>query len=98
MLNNSNYPHCDQSGYSLLELCCYHGAVGCFKYLLTEYGLNITQTCLQFSFLSGKPDIMSKCLQTINPDNECMRYAIISHNIDFVTFLMDEYKLEIDIY
>ncbi|EAY07718.1 hypothetical protein TVAG_117990 [Trichomonas vaginalis G3] len=37
-------------GYSLLELCCYHGAVDCFKFLRTKYDSEITQTCLQLSF------------------------------------------------
>ncbi|EAY13372.1 hypothetical protein TVAG_424030 [Trichomonas vaginalis G3] len=40
---------------------------------------------------------MSECLKYQTPDSECMRYAIISHNIDFVTFLMNEYNIEIDL-
>ncbi|EAY14095.1 hypothetical protein TVAG_351430 [Trichomonas vaginalis G3] len=39
---------------------------------------------------------MSECLKYKTPNNECMRYAIISHNLDFVTFLMNEYNTEID--
>ncbi|EAX93662.1 hypothetical protein TVAG_091970 [Trichomonas vaginalis G3] len=41
---------------------------------------------------------MSECLKHQKPDEECMKYAIISHNIDFVTFLMNEYNSEIDLY
>ncbi|EAY22298.1 hypothetical protein TVAG_377770 [Trichomonas vaginalis G3] len=82
-------------GYSLLELCCYHGAVDCFKLLRTKFQSEITRTCLKFSFLGGNPEIMSECLKYQTPDEECMKYAIISHNIDFVTFLMNEYHLEI---
>ncbi|EAY17597.1 ankyrin repeat protein, putative [Trichomonas vaginalis G3] len=84
-------------GYSLLELCCYHGAVDCFKLLRTKFNSEITETCLKFSFLRGNPEIMSECLKYKKPDYQCMEYAIISHNIDFVTFLINEYKIEIDL-
>ncbi|EAY08638.1 hypothetical protein TVAG_239980 [Trichomonas vaginalis G3] len=86
--NNSN---------SLLELCCYYGAVGCFKYLRDEFKFRITDQCLCYSFLSGKPYIMSECLKYRKPKEECMKYAIISHNTDFVSFLMNEYKLKINL-
>ncbi|EAX88791.1 hypothetical protein TVAG_200240 [Trichomonas vaginalis G3] len=92
-LISSLYP--DYYGYSLLELCCYHGAVDCFKFLITKFNFIITGVCLQFSFLGGNKDIMSECLKYKEPYGQCMRYAIISHNIDFVTFLMNEYNLEI---
>ncbi|EAY08269.1 hypothetical protein TVAG_404370 [Trichomonas vaginalis G3] len=85
-----------KDGYSLLELCCYHGSVKCFKLLRTKFKSAITQTCLQFSFLGGNPDIMSECLKEVQPDNyKCMEYAIISHNIDFVTFLMNTYNMKV---
>ncbi|EAX89945.1 hypothetical protein TVAG_455910 [Trichomonas vaginalis G3] len=83
--------------YSLLELCCYHGAVDCFKLLRTKFNSKITETCLQLSFLGGNPEIMSECLKYQKSDKKCMKYAIISHNIDFVTFLMNEYNIEIDL-
>ncbi|EAX99323.1 ankyrin repeat protein, putative [Trichomonas vaginalis G3] len=84
-------------GYSLLVLCCYHGAVDCFKFLRTKFNSQITRECLQFSFLGGNPEIISECLKYEKPDKFCMEYAIASHNIDFVTFLMNEYNLEIDL-
>ncbi|EAY22708.1 hypothetical protein TVAG_476370 [Trichomonas vaginalis G3] len=46
-----NYPLGSMPGYSLLELCCYHGAVDCFKLLRTKFNSEITETCLIFSFL-----------------------------------------------
>ncbi|EAY16182.1 hypothetical protein TVAG_340760 [Trichomonas vaginalis G3] len=95
-LQSQLYPY-SKKGYSLLELCCYHGAVDCFKFLRTKFNSEITQTCLEFSFLGGNPEIMSECLKYQEPDEECMRYAIISYNIDFVTFLMNEYNIEIDL-
>ncbi|EAX95192.1 hypothetical protein TVAG_032590 [Trichomonas vaginalis G3] len=88
------YPY-SYYGYSLLELCCYHGAVDCFKLLRTKFNSEITGNCLEFSFLRGNPDIMSECLKYQKPDEYCMKYAIISHNIDFVTFLMNEYNIRI---
>ncbi|EAY08145.1 ankyrin repeat protein, putative [Trichomonas vaginalis G3] len=83
------------TNYSLLELCCYHGAVDCFKLLRTKFNSEITDTCLELSFLGGHPEIMNECLKYQKPDEECMEFAIISHNIDFVAFLMNEYNLEI---
>ncbi|EAY00149.1 hypothetical protein TVAG_330780 [Trichomonas vaginalis G3] len=92
-----NPSYCYVSGYSLLELCCYYGAVDCFKFLITKFKSKITQTCLEFSFLGGNQEIMSECLKHQEPNEKCMKYAIISHNIDFVTFLMNEYNLKINL-
>ncbi|EAY20335.1 ankyrin repeat protein, putative [Trichomonas vaginalis G3] len=95
-LKSRLYPY-SYYGYSLLELCCYHGSVDCFKLLRTKFHSEITQTCLELSFLGGNPEIMSECLKYQKPDKKCMEYAIISHNIDFVSFLMNEYNLNIDL-
>ncbi|EAY09467.1 hypothetical protein TVAG_126280 [Trichomonas vaginalis G3] len=95
-LKSDLYPY-SKGGISLLELCCYHGSVDCFKFLITKFQSEITPKCLRYSFLSGNPDIMNECLKVHKPDNECMEYAIISHNIDFVTFLMNEYNIKIDL-
>ncbi|EAY19356.1 ankyrin repeat protein, putative [Trichomonas vaginalis G3] len=91
------YPSNDGREYSLLELCSYHGAASCFKFLRSKYNSLITQTCLRFSFLGGNPEIISECLKKIRPKEKCMEYAIISHNIDFITFLMNEYNLIINL-
>ncbi|EAY17857.1 ankyrin repeat protein, putative [Trichomonas vaginalis G3] len=85
------------SDSSFLELCCYFGSVQCFKLLRTKFKSEITHKCLLYSFLSGKPDIMSECLKVIKPDSECMYYAIFSHNIDFITFLMNEFNIKVDL-
>ncbi|EAX87737.1 ankyrin repeat protein, putative [Trichomonas vaginalis G3] len=82
---------------SYLELCCYYGSVDCFKFLRSEYNSEISKMCLVYSFYSGNPDIINECLKECTPTNNCMRYAIISHNIDFITFLMNEFQLRIDI-
>ncbi|EAY16911.1 hypothetical protein TVAG_150620 [Trichomonas vaginalis G3] len=94
-LKSDFYPESDE-GYTLLELCCYHGAVDCFKLLRSKFKSEITPKCLEFSFLGGNPEIMTECLKEQEPNKECMKYAIASHNIDFVTFLVNEYDLEID--
>ncbi|EAX94788.1 ankyrin repeat protein, putative [Trichomonas vaginalis G3] len=99
ILNNSLYPllmH-DFLGYSLLELCCYLGAVDCFKFLRTKFNSLITDTCQEFSFLGGNQEIMNECLKIKEPNYQCMKYATISHNIDFVTFLVNEYGFKIDL-
>ncbi|EAY04799.1 hypothetical protein TVAG_305490 [Trichomonas vaginalis G3] len=61
-LESSLYPY-SKEGYTLLELCCYHGAVDCFKLLRTKFSSEITRKCLQFSFLGGIQEIMSECLK-----------------------------------
>ncbi|EAX90658.1 hypothetical protein TVAG_142020 [Trichomonas vaginalis G3] len=96
LLKSDLYPY-TKYGYSLLELCCYHGAVDCFKLLRTKFNSEITHECIELSFLGGNQEIMSKCLKYQKPSKECMKYAIISHNIDFVTFLMNEYNIKIDL-
>ncbi|EAY17549.1 ankyrin repeat protein, putative [Trichomonas vaginalis G3] len=82
-------------GYTLLELCCYHGAVNCFKLLRTKFNSIISEKCLQMSFLGGNQEIMSECMKQVKPNKECMRYAIMSHNNDFVSFLAEECNIEI---
>ncbi|EAX92875.1 ankyrin repeat protein, putative [Trichomonas vaginalis G3] len=80
---------------TLLELCCYHGSVDCFKLLISKFGLDITENCFGLSFLSGKPDIVNECLKYTNLkdpflNDDRIKYAMVSHNIDFVSFLMNE--------
>ncbi|EAY18878.1 hypothetical protein TVAG_295300 [Trichomonas vaginalis G3] len=82
---------------SIIELCCYYGAVDCFKFLRTKFNTQITKHCLYYSFLSGNLDIMHLCLKEQKPDYKCMKYAIISRNIDFVSFLMNEYNININL-
>ncbi|EAY17245.1 ankyrin repeat protein, putative [Trichomonas vaginalis G3] len=95
-LKSKLYPY-SYEGISLLELCCYHGSVDCFKILITKFQSEITPECLRYSFLSGNQAILNECLKVQKPDYECMEYAIISHNIDFVTFLMNEHNINIDL-
>ncbi|EAY22006.1 ankyrin repeat protein, putative [Trichomonas vaginalis G3] len=97
LLYSALYPHENRLECNLLELCCYHGAVNCFKLLISKFNSYITLKCLKFSFLGGNPDIMYECLKKQKPDDDCMKYAIISHNIDFITFLMNEHNIEIEI-
>ena len=84
-------------GYTFLELCCYHGASHCFKILISALNVEITPICLQFSFLSGNPEIISECLKEIDPNEKCMHYAIIAHNTNFIEYLANNYGLNIDL-
>ncbi|EAX99287.1 hypothetical protein TVAG_113030 [Trichomonas vaginalis G3] len=61
-LKSELYPYSNE-GISLLELCCYHGSVDCFKILRTKFQSEITPNCLRYSFLSGNQDIMNECLK-----------------------------------
>ncbi|EAY01926.1 ankyrin repeat protein, putative [Trichomonas vaginalis G3] len=95
-LNSVLYPESFKS-YSLLELCCYYGSIDCFKILITKNEAKISQECLQLSFLGRNAEIMNECLKYQKPNKECMKNAIISHNIDFVTFLMNQYNININL-
>ncbi|EAY22594.1 hypothetical protein TVAG_036190 [Trichomonas vaginalis G3] len=96
-LANFDFIPCVIEKLNIFELCCYYGSVNCFKFLRTKFSAEITKKCLLLSFLGGNPEIMSTCLKYQKPDDECMEYAIMSHNVDFVTFLMNEYKIPIDV-
>ncbi|EAY17898.1 hypothetical protein TVAG_225240 [Trichomonas vaginalis G3] len=82
---------------SLLELCCYYGSVNCFKFLREEFKFEINHICCQFSFLGGNPDIIAECVKKLGWDftYRIMEHAIISHNVDFYTFLKNEYNIKI---
>ncbi|EAY14692.1 hypothetical protein TVAG_461090 [Trichomonas vaginalis G3] len=41
---------------------------------------------------------MSECLKYHKPDKKCMKYAIMTHNIDFVTFVMNGHEIPIDVH
>ncbi|EAY09179.1 hypothetical protein TVAG_363940 [Trichomonas vaginalis G3] len=96
MKNNDLYPYLE-CGYSYLDLCCFHGSVKCFKFFGTKFGFDIAEDTVSLSFLSGNPDIMFECLKVKKPDFWAMKYAVFTHNMDFVAFLMNEYKIDIDL-
>ena len=45
---------------TLLELCCLYGSVRCFKFLRSKFNSEITEKCLNYSFLSRIPGILMK--------------------------------------
>ncbi|EAX89571.1 ankyrin repeat protein, putative [Trichomonas vaginalis G3] len=99
-LKSIYYPERDE--YSIPEICCFQGAVNCFKLFLSKSKFKVTQNCINFAFLSGNPDILNICLKEMDKRSDvdlepCMKYAIISHNIDFVSYLVTEEELDIDI-
>ncbi|EAX74523.1 ankyrin repeat protein, putative [Trichomonas vaginalis G3] len=59
--------------------------------------MQITPTYLNFSFLSGVPEIMGECLKYQTPNDESMFFVIVSHNTDFLTFLINQYHLEMNL-
>ena len=83
------------SDIGFVDLCSYYGAVKCFKFLITEFKCTPSYIGLKYSFLGGNPDIVHECLKQHSVNRECMEFAIASHNIDFVCFLMNEYGLEV---
>ncbi|EAX99330.1 hypothetical protein TVAG_181870 [Trichomonas vaginalis G3] len=90
------YPF-SEDGYSLLEYCCYHGAIECFNLLRTKCNSEITEYCLQFSFLGRNQDIINECLKMFKPDPYCMTCAIATHNIILVKDLISKHGLNINL-
>ncbi|EAY01517.1 hypothetical protein TVAG_107760 [Trichomonas vaginalis G3] len=88
----------EKTNLSLLEACCYYGATKCFSLLREKFDLEITKRCLKLSILNGNYGLVKECLKVVEPDDDCMENAIISHNIALVTFLMIEYELTINLY
>ncbi|EAY17358.1 ankyrin repeat protein, putative [Trichomonas vaginalis G3] len=78
-----------------LDICCFYGSVHCFKLLRTKFNSQIRTESLELAFLGGNPEIISECLKVIRPNRHCMVNAIKSHNIDFVTYLRNEFEIEI---
>ena len=68
-LDNKSNKYEFTSDLSLIEICCYHGSVDCFKLLRTKFDMKITKRCLKFSFLGGNPEIMNECLKYKKPNN-----------------------------
>ncbi|EAY16408.1 ankyrin repeat protein, putative [Trichomonas vaginalis G3] len=81
------------TSYSLLELCCYYGAIKYFKFLRTKFKTDITRTCLNYSFLGGNAEIINECLKAVSPGGYAHACALMTHNIDFVTYLMNEHDI-----
>ncbi|EAY17315.1 TKL family protein kinase [Trichomonas vaginalis G3] len=91
---NDFYPYLNGE-YSLLELCCYFGAMDCFKLLIAKFHPEITEKCLQLSFLGKNMEIRNECLKHKKPDEKCMEFAILSHKFKLVDYLKQEHNLEI---
>ncbi|EAY05716.1 hypothetical protein TVAG_100390 [Trichomonas vaginalis G3] len=91
------YPEIFSVYNTLLELYCYYGSVNCFKFLRSKYNSKMYLRDLERSFLGGNPAIINECLKFLKPDQDCMEYAIILHNIDFITYLKNEYDLKINL-
>ena len=65
--------------------------------ILREYaGYTITQTGLVLSLLGGDHEIIDECLKFKKVNNYCMRFAIISHNFEFVKLVMDGSDIKIN--
>ncbi|EAY02106.1 hypothetical protein TVAG_372510 [Trichomonas vaginalis G3] len=87
IITNLMYP---EEEMSLIELCTYYGSSNCFKLLRSKFQTKLTDSCLKYSFLGGSSEIINECLKYCTLSNECMDFAIISHNVDFISFLLQK--------
>ncbi|EAY04387.1 hypothetical protein TVAG_350620 [Trichomonas vaginalis G3] len=89
-LQSDFYPRNHYGGFSLLDLCCYRGAISCFNYLRTKFNAKFDNDCLRLSFLGGNIDILNELLKDKKPTGPYeIEAAIISHNIDFINMKYD---------
>ncbi|EAY12469.1 ankyrin repeat protein, putative [Trichomonas vaginalis G3] len=89
--------HHETERWNLLEWCSYYGNSQFFKFLRLNNDLQITEKCLELSFLGGNPEIMLECLKYFKPTRYCMENAIASHNFNFIKFLKNNFDLEVDL-
>ncbi|EAY03967.1 hypothetical protein TVAG_314970 [Trichomonas vaginalis G3] len=76
-------------------MCAYYGAVNIFQFLISNSS-KMTPFTLSLSFYGSNEDIINQCLRYYTPTQDCMLYAIISHNFDHVSLLVQRYNLVID--
>ncbi|KAI5503548.1 spectrin binding [Trichomonas vaginalis G3] len=69
---------------NLLEVAAYHGSLTVFKYLLEKMLMKVTQNCLYLAIIGGCKEIIDLCLQSQKMDDQCMIYALRTHNYDLV--------------
>lgn len=101
---NFFFPTEDKITY--LEISSYYGAIKCFKYIISKYYQEPSENTLYFSFLGGNTDIIKKCLMKLSRcysmdykrmSVKSMEFAILSHNIDLVDYLIKEHNIPIDL-
>lgn len=81
---------------SLIENCCYCGALECFKFLRSN-GVDITKRCLDNSILGRNKSIINECLQHVKPDNLTMNGVYETHDFDMALAFNQMYGFEFNL-
>lgn len=50
--------------FSPIEASCYYGSVNIFNFIRSNLKQEITQSCLEYSFIGGNTDIINECLNS----------------------------------
>lgn len=78
-------------GITLIQNCCFCGAVECFKFLRSN-NIKIDSYCLEYSITGGNNSIINECLQFFEPSRH-----IISKIINLDTAISFQYLYNLDI-
>lgn len=81
---------------SLIQNCCFCGAVECFKFLRSN-GVKITKRCLDSSITSQNKTIINECLQYQTPNKRTMKKVLKTHNFEMALSFEQMYNCTIDI-
>lgn len=81
---------------SLIENCCFCGAVECFK-LLRSSNVKITKQCLDYSIDGRAKFIINECMQYFKPDESTMKEIIRLHDFDMAISFEHLYEIKIPI-
>ncbi|EAY07892.1 hypothetical protein TVAG_142460 [Trichomonas vaginalis G3] len=84
--------------WNLLEFCAYYGSVNIWKFLLSNFKIEISKKCLELAFFSGNVDIINDCTNAgIEPNDTCRENAIASHRIESIEYLNERYGFDVNI-
>lgn len=83
-------------GKYLIEWSAYYGAELIFKFLRSNYEVALTRKCLEFAFLGRSVAILIECLRYFPPDYSCFIYALASHNLDSIIYILNNSTISVD--
>ncbi|EAY15095.1 hypothetical protein TVAG_392120 [Trichomonas vaginalis G3] len=75
--------------FSPLETCAYFGAVNIFSFLHSSLNHEISEDCLELSFIGGNTDIINECMKSHKLNRGCLTYIVSSHNNAFLDYVFE---------
>ncbi|EAY14926.1 ankyrin repeat protein, putative [Trichomonas vaginalis G3] len=88
----------DISYISPIEACAYFGSINIFTFLHLSLDQEITEECLNLSFIGGNTDIINECMKEQDLNTKCLQYITQSHNNSFLEYIFNNEISEPDNY